>query len=644
MAVTWAAAAAGALAALAAYLAWHFVVYGRNKGPTIWPVVGSLPSIAAHFDHFFDWSLRNLQEHGTWRAVLPGMVRYFTADPRNVEHILKTRFANYPKGAMFESLLADLLGGGIFNADGASWRAQRKAASYEFAARSLRDLIVASLRAETGGRLVPLLRAAAADGRQLDLQDVFGRFTFDSICQIGFGIDPGCLRPELPLVPFAKAFDTANLMTAVRMKSSPAMWRLKRALRIGTERVLYENMRVVNAFTADLIARRTRELAPGGGGAPAGGGEGPVAGSRGGKEKSGGGSPKSVLSARPLLEKEGEGGGGARGGEERVDLLSRFVQMAADSDNGFPASFLQDVVSNFIIAGRDTSAAGLTWLFWLLSQHPEVEEKIVQEARGVLLARPDGCPASSASDMAGGAAREPPPASVAADQWPAAAPTAGRGGDGAPAGPGERDARCQPGGTGECGARSSGDSPGGDDTAMFTYEELKESMPYLHAAVSEALRLYPPVPIELKVAVEADELPDGTRVPAGALVSFDLYSMARLETVWGPDCCEFRPERWLDAAGRFVAQSSFRFPVFLAGPRACLGREMAYLLMKIATASLLLRFRFLPAAAPAAAAAGKREAAVYKPAITLMKNGGLPVTVSAREGAGDDARPLHAAA
>jgi cytochrome P450 len=65
-----------------------------------------------------------------------------TANPENVEHILKTRFDNYPKGEPFTAILHDLLGKGIFNSDGDAWKLQRKVASYEFNTRSLRNFVL----------------------------------------------------------------------------------------------------------------------------------------------------------------------------------------------------------------------------------------------------------------------------------------------------------------------------------------------------------------------------------------------------------------------------------------------------------------------------------------------------------------------
>ena len=88
---------------------------------------------------------------------------------------------------------------------------------------------------------------------------------------------------------------------------------------------------------------------------------------------------------------------------------------------------------------------------------------------------------------------------------------------------------------------------------------LCRQRPYLHAVVHETLRLYPSVPMELKMAVNDDILPDGTFVPAGSCVSFSPYMLGRSRGLWGADAADFRPERWLDAEGAFQRQSQYKF-------------------------------------------------------------------------------------
>jgi cytochrome P450 len=65
-----------------------------------------------------------------------------------------------------------------------------------------------------------------------------------------------------------------------------------------------------------------------------------------------------------------------------------------------------------------------------------------------------------------------------------------------------------------------------------------------------------------------------------------------MPTLWGPDASEWRPERWLDGQGHFLRQDPYKFVTFQAGPRICLGVDMALLEMRIVIAKILRRFRF----------------------------------------------------
>jgi cytochrome P450 len=176
-------------------------------------------------------------------------------------------------------------------------------------------------------------------------------------------------------------------------------------------------------------------------------------------------------------------------------------------------------------------------------------------------------------------------------------------------------------------ARHGDDDHGaGGDGEGGGYDELKR-MPYLHAAITEAMRLYPPVPINSRVAAAGDVLPDGTEVRAGWFADYSAYAMARMPGLWGDDCREFRPERWLGGDGGFVAVDAVRYPVFHAGPRACLGKEMAYVQMKAVAAAVVSRFAVEPVRA-----ASMEAPPPYEMTVTLKVKGGLPVRIRRREG------------
>ncbi|KAJ0410101.1 hypothetical protein ATCC90586_001586 [Pythium insidiosum] len=71
------------------------------------------------------------------------------------------------------------------------------------------------------------------------------------------------------------------------------------------------------------------------------------------------------------------------------------------------------------------------------------------------------------------------------------------------------------------------------------------------------------------------------------------YALGRMTHVWGPDAREFRPERWLDETSPtgLITVSAFKFNSFHAGPRMCLGMNLAMLEMKTLAASVLSKFQ-----------------------------------------------------
>lgn len=62
----------------------------------------------------------------------------------------------------------------------------------------------------------------------------------------------------------------------------------------------------------------------------------------------------------------------------REDMVSRFMA-SKETD----PSYLRDIILNFMIAGRDTTAATLSWLFYMLCKHPDIQEKIAHEVQAV---------------------------------------------------------------------------------------------------------------------------------------------------------------------------------------------------------------------------------------------------------------------
>lgn len=137
-----------------------------------------------------------------------------------------------------------------------------------------------------------------------------------------------------------------------------------------------------------------------------------------------------------------------------------------------------------------------------------------------------------------------------------------------------------------------------------TYSQLAE-LPVLDAVVNETLRLHPAAPASLQRSTPAGgrEI-DGYFIPEGVsavdsssahdrwlillqtVVSMQCYTTQRNPDVF-PDPETWKPERW--QSGKVTNEMKELFMPFSKGPRACLGRNLALMELKLPTARLILQ-------------------------------------------------------
>lgn len=383
--------------AVLVFIVIHSLRQKKRQGLSNWPVVGMLPSLILGLQgDMYEWISNVIcSQNGTFVFKGPWFTNLncvVTSDPRNLEYLLKTKFSNFPKGEYFRSTVRDLLGDGIFSADDEIWQRQRKTASLEFHSAKFRNLTTESLLELVHYRLIPVLDeySAKQSSPAVDLQDILLRLTFDNVCMIAFGVDPGCLRPGLPEIPFARAFESATEATLMRFVTPTLVWKTMRYLKLGTEKTLEKAITEVQKFADEVIKTRKKELS---------------------------------LTYSDDHE------------NQRSDLLTVFMGLKDEKGKPYSDKFLRDICVNFILAGRDTSSVALSWFFWLLNRNPHVEDKILAEICQILNERED-----------------------------------------------EDDNK-------EC-----------PKPLIFKPEEVKK-MEYLQAALSEALRLYPSVPVDHKEVI-----------------------------------------------------------------------------------------------------------------------------------------------
>ncbi|KAF1940511.1 cytochrome P450 46A1 [Clathrospora elynae] len=114
-------------------------------------------------------------------------------------------------------------------------------------------------------------------------------------------------------------------------------------------------------------------------------------------------------------------------------------------------------------------------------------------------------------------------------------------------------------------------------------------LPYLKACISEALRMYPPVPNGMPHLTPRDgSTVCGEFVPAKTIVSVPQFAICISPKLF-KDPLSFVPERWTGDA-RFAADDRSASQPFSIGPRDCLGKNMAYHEIRLVLTKVLWNF------------------------------------------------------
>jgi cytochrome P450 len=132
--------------------------------------------------------------------------------------------------------------------------------------------------------------------------------------------------------------------------------------------------------------------------------------------------------------------------------------------------------------------------------------------------------------------------------------------------------------------------PDGVETAP-TADHLNQ-MEYLECIVKEVLRVYPPVVLAMRVALEDDVLPGGQLIPKDTTLALFIGIAHTQEAVWGDDAHEFKPDRWLQPID--IPNFNHVYMPFLAGPHQCIGLKLALLEIKMLLVCILSELAFTP--------------------------------------------------
>jgi cytochrome P450 len=414
-------------------------------------------------------------DQGLVRTVFIGRTTWFVSDPDLVQKVLVDDADKLEKAEPMRRALEPALGQGILTAEGQRWKLQRRTASPVFRAVNVNSFLPAMIQA---ARRTADRWAALPQGAQIDAGSEMMHLTFEIIMETmlsGSGnVDAAVV--ERSIGDFLESTSWAIALSALRAP----LWM---------------------PFPGKQRAERGQQFL------------------------------RTTTAAR-VIERRASG-------ERRDDLLSLMLD-AKDPETGEGLSDL-DIVDNiltFIGAGHETTALALTWTFFLLSRHPDIEARVLEEI----------------ATITGGARLE---------------------------------------------------------------AEQVASLTYTKQVIQEAMRVYPPVAMVVRQAVEPFML-GGEPIARGDNVFVPIYAIHHHTALWD-EPARFDPDRFAPDAVR--ARHRYSYLPFGAGPRICIGMGFA-LLEAVALLATLLPVAHLHAEAD------------FRPTpklrITMRPAEGMPMSVRRR--------------
>jgi cytochrome P450/nitrite reductase/ring-hydroxylating ferredoxin subunit len=307
-------------------------------GPSGWPLFGNalqidLPRVHQQLE---DWS----RQYGAlYRVKIMGNQVLVISDPELAEAVLRARPKLFRRTGPLERVFAEMGTAGVFSAEGAAWRAQRRLAMQALSNRHLRTFFPTLRR--VAERLRKRWAGAAAAGTTQDIDADLMRFTVDVTTSLVFSTDLNTLDGDddavlqRHLAPVFPAF-------ARRLLGAIPYWRF---IRLPQDRALDRALAEIRKVQEHLVAET-----------------------------------RARLEAREP------------GDVEPRDFMEAMLLARDDEGNPFSDEVVYGNMMTMLLAGEDTTAHTLAWVVHHLCERPDVVARMraeVDAALGQELTPPD---------------------------------------------------------------------------------------------------------------------------------------------------------------------------------------------------------------------------------------------------------------
>ncbi|MEV6770256.1 cytochrome P450 [Nocardia sp. NPDC051030] len=272
--------------------------------------------------------------------------------PDLVRHVLINNQNNYMKAPEYDMLAVAFGRGLVTDRDEQQWQRNRRLVQPIFAKRNTDAF--APVMVEAARDAVTRIRELAAADGVIDINAEMNRLTLDVTSRTMFGTDITGPMSEVVLSRLLRFFGRGFMTNASHPLHNFAVWLHKRTHRDGeaaNSRLGIQIMRMAGWVGETRTMRDLRHA-------------------------------ERVVDGLIADHRNGR--------IDRKDNLLALLMEASDPETGYRYSDqeIHDELMTFIGAGMETTATTLTWVWYLLSEHPEAAERLRNEVRSVLGSRP----------------------------------------------------------------------------------------------------------------------------------------------------------------------------------------------------------------------------------------------------------------
>ncbi|KAJ7485211.1 cytochrome P450 [Mycena galericulata] len=256
-----------------------------------------------------------------------------TIEPEYIKAILATDFNNYWKDPNSTRSAQSLLGNGIFNTDDEMWKFHRSLARPFFSQERIRDFDIFDDHAR---QAISLMKNRLAEVHPIDFQDVVSRFTLDSATDFLFEKSVDSMAAGLP---YPESSPVANSPYFLNHPSNTYVRSFVMSQTLVVMRAPFGSKWPLSEFWKDKIKPHRKVIDE---------------------------------FIEPLLNRELEKKKNKQEDEKKNEgsFLTHLVQATDDKD------VIRDSIFNILIAGRDTTAATLTFGVYMLAEHPDIMARL----------------------------------------------------------------------------------------------------------------------------------------------------------------------------------------------------------------------------------------------------------------------------